>query len=173
MTRAVLAAFDSAEGLLAAAAEARDERYRIADAFTPYPLEGLDPEAALTGAIGWAAACGGALAAAAMFAMEAWSAALSYPFNSGDRPLFSWPVFLLAPFEIGVLGAAVFGFAAFLWATGLPRLHHPAFDIEGFERASQDRFLLAVAHPSGDERMAALREILDRAGALSVQEAQL
>jgi len=173
MTRAVLAAFDSAEGLLAAVSQARDERYRIADAFTPYPLEGLQVEASPIGMIGWAATGGGLLAAAAMFAMEAWSAGLSYPFDSGDRPLFSWPVFLLAPFEIGVLGAAVFGFGAFLWATGLPRLHHPAFDIEGFEHASQDQFLLAVAQPRGEERMAALREIFDRAGAVAVQEAQL
>ena len=173
MTRAVLAAFDSAEGLLAAAAEARSQSYRIADAFTPYPLEGLEAEAPRAGALGWAAACGGLMAAGAMFAMEAWSAALSYPFNSGDRPLFSWPVFLIAPFEIGVLGAAVSGFGAFLWATGLPRLNHPAFDIEGFEHASQDRFLLAVAQPRGEERITALREILGRAGAVAVQETQL
>ena len=31
--------------------------------------------------------------------------------------------------------------------TGLPRLHHPLFEIEGFERVSQDRFLLAIDPP--------------------------
>jgi hypothetical protein len=50
----------------------------------------------------------------------------------------------------------------------LPRLHHPLFAIPQFERASQDRFLLLVA--SKDTDATALRESLERAGALLVAE---
>ena len=57
--------------------------------------------------------------------LEFWSAVYAYPIDSGGRPLNSWPIFLLVPFEVGVLAAAVAGFAALLVLCGLPRLHHP------------------------------------------------
>ena len=38
------------------------------------------------------------------------------------------------PFEVGVLAAAVAGFAALLVLCGLPRLHHPLFDCDAIER---------------------------------------
>jgi hypothetical protein len=171
--KALMAAFDSAAGLAEAVRAARRERFTVADAFSPYPLEGIALDLPAAGALGWAAAGGGLVAAAAMFALEAWSAGAAYPFDTGGRPAFSWPVFLIAPFEIGVLAAALCGFVAFLVGAGLPRLHHPAFDIDGFERASQDRFLLALAHPRGDERLEALRALLTRAGALDLREVEL
>ena len=48
------------------------------------------------------------------------------------------------PFEVGVLAAAVAGFAALLVLCGLPRLHHPLFDCDAIERATDDRYFLLV-----------------------------
>jgi hypothetical protein len=82
--------------------------------------------------------------------------------------LNSWPVFLLVPFEVGVLFAALAGLVAMFRACGLPRLHHPVFGANGFERASQDRFyLLAEARADGEET---LRALLRESGARSVVE---
>ena len=62
--------------------------------------------------------------------------------------------------------AAVFGWA---WLCRLPRLWHPVFEVEGFERASIDRYFLAVdardAHYVADVSMRRLAEL----GALRVQ----
>ena len=49
---------------------------------------------------------------------------------------------------------------------GLPRLHHPLFAVEGFERASQDRFFLEVEATE----TAAARAYLKGLGALRVEE---
>ena len=87
---------------------------------------------------------------------------------AGGRPLFSWQVFVMPAFEAGILFATFGGIIAFLFTTGLPRLHHPVFDAHGFERASQDRFFLAVADPRADAaRVAAL---LDGLAPLSIRE---
>ena len=55
------------------------------------------------------------------------------------------------PFEVGVLAAAVAGFAALLVLCGLPRLHHPLFDCDAIERATDDRYFLLVSAPSEAE----------------------
>ena len=91
---------------------------------------------------------------------------IDYPIDSGGRPLHSWPTFVLFPFAIGILAAAISGLIAFFWQSGLPRLHHPLFDADGFERVSQDAFLLAFTAPDrSDPRK--LRTLLRDAGALA------
>jgi hypothetical protein len=111
---------------------------------------------------------GGVVSGIFVYWLQWYSAVLNYPINSGGRPLHSWPVFLIPTFEAIVLGATLTGIVAFLISTGLPRLHHPAFAAHGFERASQDRFYLAVADPAVDAvRFAAA---LDGLGPLSIRE---
>lgn len=168
MSAPLLAQFETPDALVRAHARARDEGHRAIDAFTPFPLEELaeafgPPPRRIRPAM----ALAGLGAAGAMYALQWWSSVHGYPLNSGGRPLHSWPVFLLVPFEVGVLVAAVAGFAALLAACGLPRLHHPLFVMPQFERASQDGFLLLVA-PKGDP--AALRRLLEGAGASLVSE---
>jgi hypothetical protein len=113
---------------------------------------------------------GGVLIAAIALGGEYYTAVINYPYNAGGRPLNSWPAFMLVPFATGILGAAIAGFIRFLFETGLPRLHFPLFAVEGTERASQDRFFLAVEAPeTEDERLNAVSS-LQGAGAIKVRE---
>ena len=125
------------------------------DAYTPFPVEGVnDLLAHRHSRIRVAMFVGGIAMAALAYGLEYFSAVVNYPYNSGGRPLDAWPAFMLVPFATGILVAAIAGFTAFLVECGLPRLHHPLFAVEGFERASQDRFILAIERPAGN---AALR----------------
>ena len=92
------------------------------------------------------------------------------PINSGGRPLNSWQVFWLVPFEVGVFAAALCGVIALFRSCGLPRLHHPLFEIPGFERATQDRFFLLATSEPNDEAARDLRHVLEAAGAVVVTE---
>ncbi len=78
------------------------------------------------------------------FALEWYSAVFDYPINVGGRPTVSWPAFLPPAIEMTLVGAAVFGVIAMLIHSGLPRLHHPLFDVKAFERGSNDRFFLLL-----------------------------
>ena len=49
------------------------------------------------------------------------------PSTSAARPLNSWPVFLLVPFEVGMLAAAIAGIIALFWRCGLPAAASPRF----------------------------------------------
>jgi hypothetical protein len=118
------------------------------EAFGPYPNEELTeavgqkpskvPLCALLAGIG-----GGICA----LWLQCFTAIDQYPLNVGGRPLFSWPAFMPVTFELIVLGAAGMIIVAFLVSTGLPRLHHPVFEVAEFARASDDRFFVC-AHSS-------------------------
>ncbi len=170
--KTLVAEFTGADAILQGARTLRAEGFPLLDALTPYPLVPLGEQLGATVSPrlrGPMAVIGFGLAAL-FFAFETWTAVWAYPFNTGGRPLFSWPVFLLAPFEIGVLAAGVAGFATFLIRCGLPRLNHPLFAVPGIERASQDRFFLII-DPLGAERIATARDLLFGAGATAVSEA--
>ncbi len=144
---------DFAEAL----ARARRTGRSVEGRWSPFPTGGADDTP--SGGIGIGIAAVGALAGIAgaglFYLLEWWTAVIAYPFNAGGRALHSWPAFLVAPVEIGALSAGAAGLVAFLVRGRLTRLHHPAFAIEALERASCDRFVLALrCAPGADARVA-------------------
>lgn len=174
MARILLAQFSDASRLTAAARSARGRHYHLLDAFTPFPVEGLD-ELLDTGSsrIRIVMLIGGLAMAALAYGLEYFSAVINYPYNSGGRPLDSWPAFMLVPFATGILVASVCGVIAFLAETGLPRLHHPLFAAQGFERASQDAFMLALLRPDAANDQLEIMTWLGQSGAQVVEELEL
>ena len=171
MTDVLLAEFADARRLVAAAREALHSRWRVLDAYTPYPVEDIvslrEPQASR---IRPAMFVGGVLMALLAYGTEYYSAVVNYPYNSGGRPLDAWPAFMLVPFATGILLAAVCGFARFLWEGELPRLSNPLFGVDQFHRASQDRFLLAVEAPVDANDRTVACDTLIRLGAISLRE---
>ena len=171
MNIVLIAEFTEADALLIAAKESHSAGDRVLDSFSPFPVEGM---AELLGAtstrLRLVMAIGGLAIAALMLGTEYYSAVINYPINSGGRPLDSWPAFMLPPFAVGILAAAISGFVALMWETGLPRLHHPLFEVEDFGQASQQRFLLALAPPAERNDLAPARERLRKAGAVAIRE---
>jgi hypothetical protein len=166
----VIAEFLDADDLCAAARNVRTRGFEPIDALTPCPVEGLDDILRLEDSpIRWPMLIAALAVAASAYAVEFWTAVYAYPIDSGGRPLNSWPIFLLVPFEVGVLAAAVAGFAALLVLCGLPRLHHPLFDCDAIERATSDRYFLLVRGPPKAESDG-LMVLLFAARALSIEE---
>ena len=141
----LLAEFPSAEALCAAARHARANGYTRVEAYSPFAIEGLDD---IVGADkGWIAPLtllGGIAGGAGTYFLQWYAAVVDYPINIGGRPLHSWPAFIPATFEITILGAALAAVVTMLVANGLPRLHHPLFEVEEFELASRNRFFLCL-----------------------------
>ena len=173
MTNVLLAEFRDEQRCVDAAHRVRS-RCRLLDAYTPFPVDSLNELFEhRPGRIRVAMFIGGVAMAALAYGTEYYSAAIDYPYNSGGRPFDAWPAFMLAPFAVGILVAAITGFAAFLLETGLPRLQHPLFAINGFERASQDRFVLAFAEPDLDDERRQIVDLLRGAGASAIRQIRL
>lgn len=141
----LLAEFNSAEQLVAAANGLRTAGYRKLDAFTPYPVEGLAEALGFTRTrLPLLVLIGGIIGGLSGFALQWWTATQAYPLNIGGRPLNSWPSFIPVTFEATILVASLTAVLGMLALNGLPRPHHPLFAVPGFERATSHGFFLFV-----------------------------
>lgn len=165
----LLAEFNSAEELVAAAKRTRKAGYRCIDAFSPYPIEDIGKAIGFeTHAIGWLSFSGGLfgfLSALAVQLLTNWN----YPINVGGRPIIAFPAFVVVDFELMVLFAVVFPVVGMLALNGLPRLHHPLFSVPEFSRATDDKFFLYV--DSSDPKFDSddTRKFLESLGAASLE----
>jgi Alternative complex III, ActD subunit len=171
VSRILFAEFPGAAPLREAARGTRKAGYCAIDAFAPFAVEGLAEAlevkpsrvriAMFIGGVGTAALC---------YGLEWWTAVINYPINSGGRPLNAWPAFMLFPFAFGIFIAAVAGLTRLFFETGLPRLHDALFAVDGFERVSQDAFLLALDAPPAESDMQRAYDWLRDAGAIKIWE---
>ncbi|WP_019143314.1 DUF3341 domain-containing protein [Noviherbaspirillum massiliense] len=145
----LLAEFPTADALLAAATKARYEGYERHEAYAPFPVEGLDQAVGFRrNHVAFITLLGGIIGGAGTYFLQWYSAVVDYPINVGGRPFHSWPSFLPATFEITILGAALAAVFGMLALNGLPRLHHPLFDVPDFDLATRNRFFLFL--PASD-----------------------
>jgi hypothetical protein len=169
MRAGMAAEFATADALLLAIQELQRAGFRRLDAFTPHPVAELEDVLLLgRSRLNWVVfplGIGGALFA---FWLQAYCNAYSYPINVGGRPPFAWVSNIPITFETGVLATAVSVFVALFWTIGLPSLAHPLFAVDGFERASVDRFWLAIAADDAALDGAATARTLRGLGALTV-----
>lgn len=168
---AVLAEFPDAEALTRAVASARSAGYTGLDVYTPYPMRDLALSLGWRPRIlPWLAAIGGAIGAALQYGSQYWMNAVDYPINVGGRPLHAWPTFIPATLIVAILWAGAATLIGVLIMLRLPRLNHPVFAAEGFERASQDRFFLAILAADPRFEPGAARRFLEGLGPKRVQE---
>ncbi len=167
----VMAEFETPQAILAATRRARRAGYRDMDAYTPYAVEGLAAELGLPRTrVPFVVFCAGLAGAAAGFFMQYWAAAVNYPVNVGGRPYNSWPVFIPVTFEVMVLVASFAALFGMLFLNGLPRPHHPVFNVPQFVRASQDRFFLCIEATDPQFDREGTRQFLAGLGPVDVVE---
>jgi hypothetical protein len=106
----VLAQFESAEDLVAAARAMRESGYRRFESYSPFPVHGLAEVMGFrTTWLPLLVLVGGVLGALGGYGLQYWAAAIAYPLNIGGRPLNSWPMFVPITFEMTSVGAVCFG----------------------------------------------------------------
>jgi hypothetical protein len=165
------AEFESPEAVVAAARAVARAGYRRTDAFSPFPVDGLDealgahrtriPLLVLSGAV--FGACMG-------FFMLWYANVITYPWNVGGKPPNSWPAWIPITFELGVLFASFAAFFGMFALNGLPMPYHPMFNVQEFRRASRDRFFIVIE--SNDRRFNAeeTRQFLEGLNPITVRE---
>ncbi len=144
-TYGLLAEFDNPTDLVHAVRRAREAGYSRLDAYTPYPIEELSEALEFRRTrMPLVIFIGGAVGCLSGYLLQIYCDAWDYPINVGGRPLNSWPAFIPVMFELTVLIASLAAVFGLLGLCGLPRPHHPLFNVERFARATRDRFFLCI-----------------------------
>jgi hypothetical protein len=141
----LLAEFAAPADVLEATRRAYERGYRMMEAYTPFPVEGLAEALGFhRNRIPAVVFIGGLVGGIGGFFMQWFSAVVHFPLNIGGRPLNSWPAFIPITFELTVLVAALAAVLGMLGLNGLPRPHHPVFNVPGFALASRNCFFLCL-----------------------------
>jgi hypothetical protein len=167
----LMAEFETVAGLRKGARRARRAGYRDMDAFAPYPVEGLATDLGLPRTrIPFIVLVGAIVGAGVGFFMQYYTMAIDYPFDVGGRPPNSWPVYIPIAFEVTILVSSLSAVLGMLFLNGLPRLHHPVFNVERFARASQDGFFLCIEATDPQFDREQTRQFLDGLQAKAITE---
>jgi hypothetical protein len=171
MLHGMMAEYSNPELLMSSARAARYAGFQHMDAYTPFPVEGMSealgftrtrmPRFAMIGAI---------IGGGGAYLLQWYASVQSYPINVGGRPLHSWPSFVPITFELAILGASVVMILGMILCNRFPRLHHPLFDVPGFDRASTDRFFLVIETRDPRFDLSAIEAMFRDSGAIRIIE---
>jgi Protein of unknown function (DUF3341) len=141
----IMAEFDDPDLLIEVTQHAFDRGYRMMEAYSPFPVDGLAEALGFhRNRIPRMVFLGGLFGGVGGFFMQWFSATIHYPLDIGGRPFNSWPAFIPITFELTILCAALSAVLSMLWFNGLPRPHHPVFNVPSFALASRNRFFLCI-----------------------------
>lgn len=166
----LMAEFDSPGALLRAAEEIRNRGYRRWEAFTPFPIHGLDKVMGYKNSlVGWVSLAMGAGAFASVVGLIWYCNAFDYPLIVGGKPMFSPPMTFVPAYILLIMGAAVGALIGMLGINQLPRLHHPLLAKKSFERVTRDKFVIVVG--ANDEKFCPMetRQLLESLGGANVE----
>jgi hypothetical protein len=159
-----IAIFGQEEHLLAATRAASRAGLRIHDAFTPYPVHGMDQAMGLgRSRLTWVCFSMGVLGLAFAMWLQSWTSAVDWPLNVGGKPMLSFPAFVPVAFELMVLFAALGTVAALLLRTGVLPGRAPRLVIDG---VTNDRFALVLEVADDRFDRPAVERLLREHGAL-------
>ena len=136
-----IAYFKSGAEILQAAKAAKAKGFHEAEAYTPFPIHGMEDALGFKPSIvPWATFLGGLTGFLTALGLQVWTSAIDWPLNVGGKPYVSGPAFIPILFELTVLlgGLSTAGFMFFL--NGMPSLKPNPFD----PRITDDRFALYI-----------------------------
>jgi mono/diheme cytochrome c family protein len=171
---AVLGLFDSAQALVKAIPTVKAERIGRLEAYTPYPVHGIDEALGLRRSpLAGMVLVAGFLGAATALFFQWWMSAVDYPISTGGKALFSWQAFVPIMFEITVLMATfTAGLGMMVLLNRLPFFGHPMLSSEAIGSITRDKFALAVEADGLPLDVEAVKATLRAAGAETLEVVQ-
>ncbi|MBX7147671.1 DUF3341 domain-containing protein [bacterium] len=139
--KGILAVFNDQHQLLDAIKKVRAMGITKMDAFTPFPIHGIEDAMGLKRSwIPWATLVYGLTGATLAFTFETWTSAFDWPLNIGGKPFISWPAFIPITFEGGILIGGVLTVLTLFGVMKLPCFSKPVLDV----RLTNDHFGLMI-----------------------------
>ena len=163
--KTLVGVFNSDHALLAAARAASKQGLNIRDAYTPFPVHGMDEALGLPPSwLSRACFALGAMGLSFALGFQYWVSLFNWPMNIGGKTLDASPALIPIAFEITVLVAGVGTVLTLLVFRNLiPGRNAPFADLG----ATDDKFLLVIDDAPEQE----LKAFFQEHGAVDIKEA--
>jgi len=167
----VLGIFESAQLLMKAIPEVKNQVTGRLEAYTPYPIHGMDKALGLRKSpVGGMVLVMGVIGAVAAMAFELWTSGVDYPQMTAGKPFLSWEAFVPIMFEVTVLFACfTSGLGMLLLLNRLPMFRHPMLRAASMPLLTRDQFGLAVESGGNEMDVERITALLRKSGAKSVE----
>jgi mono/diheme cytochrome c family protein len=176
----LLAQFDDPDSLIAACNNARETGYKKMDAYTPFPVHGIDPALGIQRSKLPFIVLSVALGAVVLGLGMQWYTNSTdnlfgdffpgYRFKISGKPYFSLPANIPVTFEVIVLSSAFATFFGMWIINRLPRLSNPLHRVSRFKRVTNDKFFLMLEKADGLFNESESRAQLEQWGAVAIEE---
>lgn len=169
----LLAEYETPADLYHACEKVRDGGYGAWDAYSPFPVHGLEKAMGVKpSVIPWIVCVMGFIGAAYGFGVQYWMNAVDYPLIISAKPYNSYPAFVPITFECGILLGSFGAVLGMLGLNRLPQLYHSLFNAKRFSRVTDDRFFIAIEARDPRFDREKTRALLESTGALEVEEVE-
>ncbi|MFZ4081192.1 MAG: quinol:electron acceptor oxidoreductase subunit ActD [Pirellula sp.] len=166
-----MAEFDNEHDLLHAAEKVRDAGYTKTDAFTPFPVHGIDHALGIKPTIlPFIVLCAGLTGLCTALLMQWWMNGVDYRYIISGKPFGITPASIPVSFELTILFSAFTSVLGMLALNGLPKFSNPVFNNPKFDRATNDRFFLYVDSHDKYYNRESVRELLSSVSPSSLDE---
>ena len=156
-----MAEYQDENNLLVAARKVRDSGYTKTDAFTPFPVHGIDEALGIKPTIlPFIVLCAGLTGLATALTMQWWMNGVDYKYIISGKPFGITPASIPVAFELTVLFSAFTAFLGMIALNSLPKFSNPVFTNPRFDRATNDRFFLYVEAKDKYYNRESVRELL-------------
>jgi mono/diheme cytochrome c family protein len=170
-TFAVLGLYTDPKKLVEAAKQLRPRKLGRLEAYTPYPVHGLDRALGLPpSSLGKLVMAMGLTGAVLALLFEGWTSAVDYPLITGGKALFSWQAFVPVMFDVTVLFATfTAGLAMLFLFNKLPFFGHPLLGAPAIAGITRDKLALSLENDGQAFDPEAAKQALLEHGAEAVE----
>lgn len=173
----MLGEFSGPAELVAAARAIREQGYRRVEAYSPFPIHGIDdalaaPKPILPWVVLVAGLTGCAVAVLMQWYMNAVEMAIpfsGYQYRISGKPFWSLPANIPVTFELIILFSAFTAFLGMIAFNKLPRLSNPLFLNKRFLQATDNGFFLLVESDDPQFAEEDVRAALESIGSTHVE----
>lgn len=167
-TKEIYGIYENDLVLLDAVESIKSKGYKIKEAFTPFPVHGLDKALGIKySRLPYVAFGFGTLGTLTAILLQTYILVLDWPVNIGGKPHFAFPSFIPITFELTVLFASFSIVGAFLASNGL----YPGKKAKLIDpRQTSDRFVLVLETENNPETIEQLKSFLLNTGVVEIKE---
>jgi len=166
----ILAEFRNPKELIDAARRVKETGYSDFDTYAPFPIHGMEEAMGVKKSkLGWIVFAGGLLGGGGILWLMIWVMTGPWDLNIGGMPFLNLPIYVPITFELTVLIAAFAAVFGLLYLNGLPKLNNPLFNVDRFDKASDDGFFLCIEATDNLFSEEDINKIFTDAGAIHIE----